>query len=190
MPRRGCRPCWRRGTVRLPNGWPTIKGLPATSAQGPVQAAAAELERDPASTASGAEAAQSTLDERLTALVGGLRQALGVEEEPGDLDRWVAARPRRRWRRDRSDAGVPPRLRRSRDRPSGGESGPVPGGVPPDALAQLQAHLEAFAFDEALALLAGERTARRGAVDGVAASPAEHYDRDRDGARARRARAA
>ena len=40
---------------------------------------------------------------------------------------------------------------------------------PPDALAQLQAHLEAFAFDEALALLvtAGERlqggrpTARR-----------------------------
>ena len=43
---------------------------------------------------------------------------------------------------------------------------------PPDALAQLQSHLEAFAFDEALALLVtlGERL-KGGAPDGEAAGP-------------------
>jgi HPt (histidine-containing phosphotransfer) domain-containing protein len=153
----------------------TIKGVAGNLGAGPVQTAAAELEQAIAASAPPAEieAARNTLDARLSALVGRLRLALRVEEAvaaipadeaPPDPRALAAAIDQlQAYLRD-FDAAAIDHLEANRAL--------FEAVLPPDALAQLQAHLEAFAFDEALALLApvSERL-QGGAAGGVAAGP-------------------
>jgi HPt (histidine-containing phosphotransfer) domain-containing protein len=152
----------------------TIRGVAGNLGAVPVQVAAAELEHAIAASAPPAEleAAQSTLDERLTALVDGLRQALGVEEEAtatpadrGTPDPGAAAAAidqMEAYLRD-FDAAALDHLEAHR---------PLFRAVfPPDDLAQFEAHLQGFAFEEALVELgAASDRLQGGATDSVAAS--------------------
>jgi len=134
----------------------SIRGVAGNLGAGPVQAAAAKVEHAIAASAPPAdlEAAQNTLDERLTALVGGLRQALGVEaaatatsvdRAPPDPEALAAAIDQLKTYLRDFDAAALDLLE--------AESALFHSLLGPEAFAGLRQRIEAYAFDDAAAWL-------------------------------------
>ena len=182
MPRRGCRPCGGRGPCDGRTAGPR-SGCCRQPRRRAGPGGGAELEHAIVASAPPVEleAAQSTLDERLTALVGGLRQALGVEEAatatsadgaPPDPEALAAAIDQMQAYLRDFDAAAIDHLEANRPVPGGVSAGCA--GAAPGAPRSVRARRSAGP-----ACAASERLERGGRRCG--GQSAEHHDRDRDG---------